>query len=464
MHEIGTDGPGAADVVKRLRMGYESGRTRPIDWRIAQLRRLESMLLEREDELLDALAADLAKPEIEGFLTETAFTRAEIDFAIAHIASWAKPEKVSVPFTQQPAKAQIVREPLGVVLVIGPWNYPVQLVLAPLVAAIAAGNAAVVKPSELAPASSAALARLLPEYLDPECVAVVEGGVAETTALLAERWDHIFYTGNGAVGRVVMEAAAKHLTPVTLELGGKSPAIVERHANLAVAAKRIAWGKFVNTGQTCVAPDYVLVDREVEQPFLAALAATVRGFYGDDPRSSRDYGRIVNDRHFTRLRALLESGGEAVVGGASDADDRYIAPTVLTAVDPDAPIMREEIFGPLLPVLPVDDVDAAIDFVNERDKPLALYIFSEADSVVERVIASTSAGGVAVNATVLHLAVPGLPFGGVGASGMGAYHGRAGFETFSHRKSVLDRPTRLDVPVMYPPYSGWKQKLLRRLL
>ena len=286
----------------------------------------------------------------------------------------------------------------------------------------------------------------------------------ETTALLAERWDHIFYTGNGTVGRVVMEAAAKHLTPVTLELGGKSPAIVDRHANLDVAAKRIAWGKFVNTGQTCVAPDYVLVDRTVEQPFLGALGSTVRAFYGDDPRRSPDYGRIINDRHFTRLRGLLESGGEVVVGGESDASDRYIAPTVLTAVDPDAPIMREEIFGPLLPVIAVDDVDDAIDFVNAREKPLALYVFSEADTVAERVIASTSAGGVAVNATVLHLAVPGLPFGGVGASGMGAYHGRAGFDTFSHRKSVLNRPTRLDVPVMYPPYKGWKQKLLRRLL
>ncbi len=464
MSEIGSDSQGAADVVKRLRVGFESGRTRPVEWRVAQLRRLDAMLLERETELLDALAADLAKPEIEGFLTETAFTRAEIAFALANLASWVKPEKVSVPFTQQPAKAQIIREPLGVVLIIGPWNYPVQLVLAPLVAAIAAGNAAVLKPSELAPASSALLARLLPEYLDRECVAVVEGGVPETTALLAERWDHIFYTGNGTVGRVVMEAAAKHLTPVTLELGGKSPAIVDRHANLAVAAKRIAWGKFVNTGQTCVAPDYVLVDREVEQPLLDLLALTVRSFYGNDPRTSPDYGRIVNDRHFSRLAGLLASGGEPVVGGDADPSDRYIAPTVLTAVDSDAPIMREEIFGPLLPVLPVDDVDEAIDFVNERDKPLALYVFSDVDSVADRVIASTSAGGVAVNATVLHLAVPGLPFGGVGASGMGAYHGRAGFETFSHRKSVLHRPTRLDLPVAYPPYSGWKQKLLRRLL
>ena len=459
-----SDDQAAADIAKRLRAGFETGRTRPLEWRRGQLRRLEALLVERETDLLDALAADLGKPAIEGFVTETAFTRAEIDFALAHLDAWAKPEKVAVPLTQQPAKAQIVREPLGVVLIIGPWNYPVQLVLAPLVAAIAAGNAAVIKPSELAPACSRLLSRLVPEYLDPECVVVDEGGVPETTALLAERWDHIFYTGNGTVGRVVMEAAAKHLTPVTLELGGKSPAIVDRHANIDVAAKRIAWGKFVNTGQTCVAPDYVLVDRDVEQPLLEALTATVRSFYGDDPSTSADYGRIINDRHFDRLRGLLESGGEPVVGGQTDAADRYVAPTVLTAVDSGAPIMAEEIFGPLLPVIPVDDVDEAIDFVNAREKPLALYVFSEADTVADRVIASTSAGGVAVNATVLHLAVPGLPFGGVGASGTGAYHGRAGFETFSHRKSVLNRPPRLDVPVMYPPYRGWKQKLLRRLL
>jgi aldehyde dehydrogenase (NAD+) len=459
-----SDDPAASDIVKRLRAGFDSRRTRPVDWRTHQLRRLEALLTERETELLDALAADLGKPAIEGYVTETAFTRAEIDFALANLDAWVKPEKVAVPLTQQPARARIVREPLGLVLIIGPWNYPIQLVLAPLVAAIAAGNAAVIKPSELAPASSRLLAQLVPEYLDPECVAVAEGGVAETTALLAEHWDHIFYTGNGTVGRVVMEAAAKYLTPVTLELGGKSPAIVDRHANLEVAAKRIVWGKFVNAGQTCVAPDYVLVDRAVHQPFLDALTETVRSFYGSDPRSSPDYGRIINDRHFARLRGLLESGGEPLVGGDTDAGDRYVSPTVLTGVDPGAPIMTEEIFGPLLPVLPVDDVDDAIDFVNAREKPLALYVFSENATVAERVIESTSAGGVAVNATVLHLAVPGLPFGGVGASGTGAYHGRAGFETFSHRKSVLTRPTRLDVPVMYPPYKAWKQKLLRRLL
>ncbi len=456
--------PPAADVVKRLRAGFESGRTRPLEWRKEQLRRIRALLIERDAELSAALAADLGKASVESYLTEIAFTRLEVDDTLAHLDRWVKPAKVAVPLTQRPGRARVIPEPLGVVLIIGPWNYPLQLVLAPLVAAIAAGNAAVLKPSELAPASSAILARLVREYLDPDCVAVVEGGVPETTALLAEHWDHIFYTGNGTVGRVVMEAAAKHLTPVTLELGGKSPAIVDRHANIRVAARRIAWGKFVNCGQTCVAPDYVLVDRDVEMPFLDALTSCVRDFYGRDPRASRDYARIVNDRHFARLTALLDGGGTPVLGGDTDAVDRYIAPTVLTDVDPDSPIMREEIFGPLLPVLPVDDVDAAISFVNGRDKPLALYVFSEDDGVVDRVLTSTSSGGVTVNGTLLHLAVPELPFGGVGPSGMGAYHGRAGFDTFSHGKGVLDRTTRLDPPVTYPPYSRWKERLLRKVL
>ncbi|HZJ26081.1 MAG TPA: aldehyde dehydrogenase family protein [Acidimicrobiia bacterium] len=456
--------PHPPDAVKHVRAGFDTGRLRSITSRKDQLRRLRSMLIEREDVFLAALAADLAKPAIEGYVTDLAFTRAQVDDALAHLDEWARPQRVSLPLVQQPGRAEIRSEPLGIVLVIGPWNYPIQLVVAPLIGAIAAGNTAVLKPSELATHCSAALAAAVREYLDPDCVAVVEGGVPETQALLAERWDHIFYTGNGTVGRVVMEAAARHLTPVTLELGGKSPVIVDRHANIDVAARRIAWGKFLNAGQTCVAPDYVLADRAVEQPLLAALARAVRAFYGNDPRANGDYARIVNQRHFDRLERLAETGGTPVVGGATDARDRFIPPTVLTDVDPAAPIMREEIFGPLLPVLGVEDVDAAIAFVNDRDKPLALYVFSEDRAVTERVLSSTSSGGAAVNATVLQLVVPGLPFGGVGPSGMGAYHGRAGFDTFSHRRSVLTKPTRFDPPLAYPPFSRWKQKLLRRFL
>jgi aldehyde dehydrogenase (NAD+) len=347
--------------------------------------------------------------------------------------------------------------------VIAPWNYPVQLLLCPMVAAIAAGNCVVGKPSEVSMHTSATLARLVPEYLDPDCVAIVEGGVDETQALLAEQFDHIFYTGNGQVGRVVMEAAAKHLTPVTLELGGKSPVIVAADADLDVAAHRVAWGKFLNAGQTCIAPDYALVAREVEQPFVERIAQVVKEFYGPDPKASPDYARIVNDRHFRRLEALMDDG-TAVLGGEVDAEQRYIAPTVLREVAPDAPVMAEEIFGPLLPVLAVDDVDEAIQFVNDRDRPLALYVFSGSGAVRDDVLARTTSGGAGVNATVLQVAVPDLPFGGVGASGMGAYHGRAGFDTFSHHKAVLKKSTRLDPKFAYPPYTKRKARILRRFL
>jgi aldehyde dehydrogenase (NAD+) len=455
-----------ADLVKRLRASFDAGRTRPVEWRTAQLLALRRLLTEGEGELVDALGQDLGKSAVEGFVTEIAFVRAEIDYTLHHLVAWLRPEKVHVPVKQQPGRARIRRDPLGVVLIIGPWNYPVQLVLAPLVGALAAGNAAVVKPSELAGSTSHALARLVARHLDPDAVAVVEGGVPETTALLDERWDHIFYTGNGAVGRIVMTAAARHLTPVTLELGGKSPAIVDRSANLDVAARRIAWGKFTNAGQTCIAPDYVLVDRRVEGPLLARLRDAVRTFYGGDPHESADYGRIVNPRHFDRLVRLLDEdgAGELVFGGERDADDRYFAPTVVRRPELSAALMQEEIFGPILPIIAVDDVDAAIEYVNAHDKPLALYVFAEEGDVADRVIAETASGGVCVNATLFHIAVPGLPFGGVGASGMGAYHGRATFETFSHAKSVLTKPTAVDPSIAYPPYRGIKAKLIRRLL
>jgi aldehyde dehydrogenase (NAD+) len=324
----------------------------------------------------------------------------------------------------------------------------------------------VLKPSEVAPATAAFVAEHIPAYLDPSVVSVVTGGVPETTALLAERFDHIFYTGNGTVGRIVMAAAAKHLTPVTLELGGKSPAIVTADADIEVAARRIAWAKFLNAGQTCVAPDYVLVDASVEDRLMGAMLRSVHDFYGDDPSLSADYGRIVNDAHWQRLDNLLTGGGyEAVIcGGHGDRTKRFVPPTVLAGVKPDAAVMQEEIFGPILPVLTVSDVDEAIRFVNDRDTPLALYVFSGADETADKVIAETSAGGVCVNHAVLQVAVGELPFGGVGASGTGAYHGKAGFDRLSHAKPVFRKPTRPDPPIMYPPYKGWKSKLIRRFL
>lgn len=453
------------DLVARLRDGCEHGWSRPLSWRRAQLDRMRTMLVEREQELLDALAADVGKPALEAWITDLRIVGAEIEHMQKHLAAWTRPEKVSIPLAQRPGSARIVREPLGVVLVIAPWNYPVHLLLLPMAAAIAAGNCVIGKPSELTPTVSATLARIVPQYLDERCVAVVEGGVPETTELLAERFDHILYTGNGTVGRVVMEAAAKHLTPVTLELGGKSPVIVAADANIAVAGRRIAWGKFLNAGQTCVAPDYVLVDARVEHQLIDAIQQAVTEFYGADPRTSPDYARVVNDRHFNRLTALIDgSEGQVVVGGERDAAARYLAPTVVRGPSTEAPIMQDEIFGPVLPVLAVDDVDTAIDFVTERDKPLALYLFSGSKETERRVMDRTSSGGMVVNHVMMHLGVPDLPFGGVGPSGMGAYHGRQSIDTFSHRRSVLTKPTRPDPKFAYPPYTKIKEAIIRRFL
>ena len=455
-----------AAVVAHLREGARSGLLDGEAARVTQLRQLRRLLTEQRERLEAALASDLGKPPVEGYATEIGFTVTEIDHVIAHLRDWMQPEKVRVPVAFRPGTATVMRQPLGVVLVIAPWNYPVQLTLAPLVAALAAGNAVVVKPSELSPATSSALAELVPQYLDSRVVAVVEGAVAETTALLAEAFDHIFYTGNGTVGRIVMRAAAEHLTPVTLELGGKCPAIVAGDADIDVAARRIAWGRFTNAGQTCVAPDYVLVTADVEDRLLGALLRSVHDFYGEHPAASADYGRIVNERHFDRLMGLIDAGGfDAVVtGGNGDRATRYLAPTVLAGVAPDAAVMAEEIFGPILPVIAVADVDSAVDFVNARDHPLALYMFTGNAALAERVLERTRSGGAGINNVMMHLAVSELPFGGVGASGTGAYHGRTGFETFSHRRSVLSKPTKPDPSLLYPPYKRWKETILRRVL
>ncbi|MGW0783855.1 aldehyde dehydrogenase family protein [Streptomyces sp. NPDC002913] len=428
-----------ADVVARLRAAFRTGRTRELDERTDRLTRLRALLTERGDELAEALHADLGKSRKEAFRTEIDFTVREIDHTLEHLADWLRPEPAPVPAVLAGATASTVRDPLGVVLVIAPWNYPVQLLLAPVAGALAAGNNVVAKPSELAPATSAAIARLLPEYLDPDTVTVVEGGVPETTALLAERFDHIFYTGNGTVGRIVMTAAARHLTPVTLELGGKSPVFVDRGTDLRTVAARLASGKFLNAGQTCVAPDYVLTDPETAPALADALAAAVEGLFGPDAAGHPEYGRIVNERHFDRLVGLLGSG-RTVTGGTHDRSTKYIAPTVLADVRPDAPVMREEIFGPVLPILTVDGLDEAIAFVNDRDKPLALYAFTDDPAVRERLLAETSSGGVGMGLPLAHLTVSDLPFGGVGESGMGSYHGRYSLDTFSHRKAVLDTP------------------------
>jgi aldehyde dehydrogenase (NAD+) len=457
--------PEAEALLRRLRATYAEGRTRPLEWRRQQLAALRRMLIEREDDLVTALMSDLGRHPFEAWLPDIRTTAREIEDLDKHLDRWLAPERVPVPALFRPGRARVVREPLGVVLVIGPWNYPVQLTLSPLAAALAAGNAVVLKPSEVAPATSAALARLLPVYLDTDAVAVVEGGADETTTLLEQRFDHILYTGNGTVGRIVAAAAARHLTPVTLELGGKSPVIVTADADVELAASLVALSRFLNAGQTCVASDHVWVHRDVEQAFLDALRAQVRKRYGADPRASGDFGRMVNPHHARRVKALLDAGGfEVVCGGEVDVEHRYVAPTVLRNVERDAAVMGEEIFGPVVPVLPFGDLDEVIERVNAGPKPLALYLFTRSDEVVAQVEARTSSGGLCVNDAMSHLLISSLPFGGVGESGYGAYHGRHGVETFSHRKAVFQRPRWYqDLPLLNPPYSRLKEKAVRRL-
>ncbi len=423
---------------------------RPESFRREQLRRLEAALLADEPALLEALRADLRKPAQEAWASELGLVLSDVRHALRHLHDWMQPQRRRAPWLAWPARAWVQPEPYGVALILGPWNYPVQLLLSPLVGALAAGNCAVVKPSELAPQTAAVLARLLRGIFPEEYVAVVEGGPEMAEALLRERFDHIFFTGSTAVGRAVMAAAARHLTPVTLELGGKCPCLVCADTPIEVAARRIAWGKFLNAGQTCVAPDYVLVERAVAPALLAALPRVLRAFYGDDPRQSPDYGRIVNRRHFDRLIGYLNQG-RIVCGGQHDAAELYVAPTILADVPPDAPVMQEEIFGPILPVVEVADLDAALTWLRDRPTPLALYLFTRDRRTQARVLAATRSGGVCLNDTVLHITGKDLPFGGLGESGMGRYHGRASFDCFSHQRAVLRRGFTWDLPGRFPP-------------
>ncbi|GMG86813.1 aldehyde dehydrogenase family protein [Biformimicrobium ophioploci] len=460
----GNQGAGfdAAGLVGELRDYFISGGTRSLDWRRRQLRQLSRMLADHEARFLEALKADLHKAPLEGWATEVSSVQGDIQHALKHLKKWMRRRKVATPMVVQPGKSYVQPEPLGVVLVIGAWNYPLQLALAPLVPAIAAGNCAVLKPSELAPATSALIEELLPQYLDNGAFRVVPGAVEETTALLEQRWDHILYTGGGNVGKIVMAAAAKHLTPVTLELGGKSPCIVADDADLEVTARRIAWGKFTNAGQTCIAPDYLLCTPAMAARLLPAIADATREMFGEEAKASDDYGRIVNSRHAARLAAYLEDG-EAFMGGEADVEERYIAPTILTGVSLDSVVMQEEIFGPILPVVEIESLDMVEDFVNGRDKPLALYVFSQDDAFADRILENCSSGNACVNDCMMFMAVHDLPFGGVGPSGMGAYHGEHGFKTFSHFKAVLKKKTMLDLKVRYAPFTSGKFKLLRKL-
>lgn len=430
--------------IVRMKSFFETGSTRSISFRAQQLSRLARALEKHETQLHGALYADLHKSPIEAYTSETGYVQNDIRYALKNLHRWSRPQRVAVPAGLRPARAQVIPDPKGTVLIIGPWNYPIQLVLSPLVAAIAAGNCAVIKPSELTPHTSAILRTLIEKAFNPDYICVVEGGREVAEELLDQPFDHIFFTGGTEIGRRVMTAAAQRLIPVTLELGGKSPAIVCEDTDTPVAARRIVRGKFMNAGQICVAPDHVWVPRTLLPAFTAELRKTIRSFYGENPQQSPDYGRIVNRHHFDRLIALCPNC-------VRDAGPLYIAPTLIPDPPRDGALMQDEIFGPLLPILPYDSENEVIAFCKTRSTPLALYLFTDDLKQQRRLMNAIPSGGVCINDTVSQLIPKELPFGGQGASGMGSYHGKAGFDTFTHFRSVLTRSPRFDIRVLYPP-------------
>ncbi|WP_432359738.1 aldehyde dehydrogenase [Sporosarcina sp. UB5] len=443
---------------------FNSGMTKHVEFRLDMLERLKQAIISKEEEIFDALQKDLGKSQFESYVTEVGFVLSSISFMMKHLREWMEPESVKTPVHLQPAKSFIVREPYGSVLIIGPFNYPFQLIMDPLVGAIAAGNCAIVKPSEATIHTSKIIKDILTEIYPQDFVQVVEGGVEETTALIHAPFDYIFFTGSATVGKIVMKAAAERLTPVTLELGGKSPVIVDQTANLKRAAERIVWGKFVNNGQTCVAPDFVLVHETVQNNLLQEMINCIRDFYGDDSAKSVDYGRIINVKHFDRLTELINKEKSHIVfGGRSDRDNLYISPTLLDGVSWDGPAMAEEIFGPVLPMLTYRNLGEAIDRIRQMPKPLAAYLFSENEQAQDYFLEHLSFGGGCINDTISHIGNIYLPFGGVGASGMNAYHGKASFDLFTHSKSILKKSTKVPIRIGYPPY-GNKLKLVRSLL
>jgi len=451
-------------LISVQRTYYYAGEPRSIDFRKKQLEKLAQSIRKYEKDILEALNLDLGKSDFEGYTNEVGIVLSSIRYMLKEIDEWVKPTEIKTPLSLQPAKSFIIREPYGVTLIIAPFNYPFQLVMEPLIGAIVGGNTAIVKPSESAIHTCAIVKKIIEETFDPQYITVVEGGKEEVTALIHASFDYIFFTGSVAVGKVIMKAAAERLTPITLELGGKSPAIVDHTANLEVAAKRIVWGKFNNNGQTCVAPDYVLVQQSVYKKFVQLLKKTIKQFFGEDAQKSKDYGRIVNQKQFKRLVALIELEKEQVTyGGNYDLENRYIEPTILENITWTSPIMEDEIFGPILPVIPYDQLHIAIDQIRKLPKPLAGYFFSEHDKAIDYFLEQLPFGGGCINDTVTHVGNMYLPFGGVGPSGVNAYHGKASFENFTHPKSIMQRSTKITNDLLYPPYKK-KLKLVRMVL
>ncbi|MBQ5152338.1 aldehyde dehydrogenase [Macrococcoides caseolyticum] len=448
---------------QNVRDFFQTQSTKDIKFRKKYLRALKKSIKKHESDILDALKSDLGKNKVEAYATEVGFVMKELSYIIKELKNWAKTKSVTTPMMQFPAKSFIKYEPYGTVLIIGPFNYPFQLVMSPLIGALAAGNCAVVKPSEMTPQTSMVVQEILEEVFPPDYVKVIQGEKEVTSQLLDERFDYIFFTGSTKVGQIVYEKASKHLTPVTLELGGKSPVIIDDTANLKVAAERIAFGKFMNAGQTCVAPDYVIIDNTVKMKFVKALQTTIQEFYGAQIEQSEDFGRIVNDNHFNRLVNIIEDSRQQVIyGGESNADELFVAPTIILDPKLSDSVMQQEIFGPILPIIGYDTFNEVYDIVEQYEKPLALYLFTEDSDQITAVFNRLSFGGGCVNDTILHLANPNLPFGGVGHSGIGSYHGKYSFELFSHEKSYITKSTKLESGLLFPPYKG-KFKYVKQL-
>ncbi|XP_068470613.1 aldehyde dehydrogenase family 3 member H1-like isoform X2 [Phaseolus vulgaris] len=462
------DGEKANLLVRDLRKCFDSGRTKSYEWRVSQLEAISKMLEEKEKEITEALYKDLAKPPFEAFITEVTQAKSSCNEALTELKHWMKPERVSTSITTFPSSAEIVPEPLGVVLVISTWNFPFLLSMDPVIGAISAGNTVVLKPSEISPATSSLLANLIEQYLDNSAIRVVEGAVPETTALLEQKWDKILYTGSARIGRIVMAAAAKHLTPVILELGGKCPAVVESDVNLQVTARRIIASKWAcNSGQACISVDYIITRKEFAPKLISALKEELEQFFGKDPLESKDMSRIVSPNQFARLVKLLDEdkvSGKIVLGGQRDEKKLKISPTIILDVPEDALVMQEEIFGPIMPIITVDNIEDCYSIIKSRPKPLAAYLFTNNEQLKKDYVDKISSGGMLINDAVIHVATRGLPFGGVEESGMGCYHGKFSFDSFSHRKPVLYRSFDGDSSIRYPPYTPQKEKLLKAII
>lgn len=449
----------AKKIVDAQRKYFNTGVTKSYEFRLKQLKQLKAAVEKHEKQIVDALYADLRKPALEAYATEHTITLADLDLAIKNLAGWMRPERVPTPLFFMPAKSRIHSEPYGVTLTIAPWNYPFKNLIAPVIGALCAGNTMVLKPSELAPATSKAIADMVAEFFEPQYMTVVEGGVKETQELLDQKWDFIMFTGGTEIGRIIYQAAAKNLTPVALELGGKSPCIVDSDVNLEVAAKRICWGKFTNTGQICIAPDYIYVQKDIKAKFIELVKKNITEFFGADPKESPDFGRIISNRHFNRIKNLID--GDVIVGGQTDESQKYIAPTVIDNVTTASKVMQEEIFGPIMPIMEYNTIDEVIGHINAGSKPLALYIFTNSSNFSDKIVTETSSGAVLINDVLVHAGHPHLPFGGVGNSGMGAYNGRISFDTYSHRKGVLTRSFMFDVKQRYAPATEKNTNFLK---